>query len=108
MLCAPKTCGRTALLPSSKMTTKITALHHHQEHDTVLCAAEFTHTNGTTMVRIIPAELVEAEARALESVGFTLVTTQDVGRCPVRAAGLASCPMRQDPGNAQQSVNLVG
>ena len=93
---------------AQKMTTKITALHHHQEHDTVLCAAEFTHTNGTTMVRIIPAELVEAEARALESVGFSLVNTQDVGRCPVRAAGFPTWPMSQDPANAHHAVNLVG
>ena len=90
------------------MTTKITALHHHQEHDTVLCAAEFTHTNGTTMVRIIPAELVEAEARALESVGFSLVNSQDVGRCPARAAGFPTWPMSQDPANAHHAVNLVG
>lgn len=90
------------------MTTKITALHYHQEHDTVLCAAEFTHTNGTTMVRIIPAELIEAEARALESVGFSLVTTQDVGRCLARAAGFPTWPMSQDPANAHHAVNLVG
>lgn len=90
------------------MTTKITALHHHQEHDTVLCAAEFTHTNGTTMVRILPAELVEAEARALESVGFSLVNTRDVGRCPARAAGFPTWPMSQDPANAHHAVNLVG
>jgi len=92
---------------AQKMTTKITALHHHQEHDTVLCAAEFTHTNGTTMVRIIPAELVEAEARALESVGFGLVITQDVGRCPVRAAGFPTWPMSQDPANAMLAA-MVG
>ncbi|WP_454940313.1 hypothetical protein [Corynebacterium matruchotii] len=93
---------------AQKMTTKITALHHHQEHDTVLCAAEFTHTNGTTMVRIIPAELVEAEARALESVGFSLVNAHDVGRCLARAAGFPTWPMSQDPANAHHAVNLVG
>ena len=89
------------------MTTKITALHHHQEHDTVLCAAEFTHTNGTTMVRIIPAELVEAEARALESVGFSLVNSRMwVAASP--AAGFPTWPMSQDPANAHHAVNLVG
>ena len=107
-MCPKKLVGVQHYYQAQKMTTKITALHHHQEHDTVLCAAEFTHTNGTTMVRIIPVELVEAEARALESVGFGLVTTQDVGRCPVRAAGFPTWPMSQDPANAQHAVNLVG
>ena len=87
----------TPLATPETPTTRSSELH----------ATEFTSHDGTTIVRLVPTELLKAEEVALASVGLNLGDDQIVGRTITRAVGFPAWPIITDPDNAQHALNLV-
>jgi len=87
----------TPLATPETPTTRSSELH----------ATEFTSHDGTTIVRLVPTELLKAEELALASVGLNRGDDQIVGRTITRAVGFPAWPIITDPDNAQHALNLV-
>ena len=87
----------TPLATPETPTTRSSELH----------ATEFTNHDGTTIVRLVPTELLKAEELALASVGLNRGDDQIVGRTITRAVGFPAWPIITDPDNAQHALNLV-
>ena len=87
----------TPLATPETPTTRSSELH----------ATKFTNHDGTTIVRLVPTELLKAEELALASVGLNLGDDQIVGRTITRAVGFPAWPIITDPDNAQHALNLV-
>lgn len=87
----------TPLATPETPTTRSSELH----------ATEFTNHAGTTIVRLVPTELLQAEELALASVGLNRGDDQIVGRTITRAVGFPAWPIITDPDNAQHALNLV-
>ena len=76
----------TPLATPETPTTRSSELH----------ATEFTSHDGTTIVRLVPTELLKAEELALASVGLNRGDDQIVGRTITRAVGFPAWPIITD------------
>ncbi|MBI8990397.1 hypothetical protein [Corynebacterium meridianum] len=72
-----------------------------------LMAATYT-SPAHTIVRLVAEPLLVAEDTALATQGFTRTRTAGVGQIRPTAIGFPAWPILVDPGNARQTLNLVG
>ncbi len=64
--------------------------------------------HGTTVVRLVPETLTQAETLTLEHLGMTVSEQHSqVGKSRPQAIGFPAWPIINDPANAQHALNLV-
>lgn len=64
--------------------------------------------HGTTVVRLVPETLTQAETLTLEHLGMTVSEQHPkVGKSRPQAIGFPAWPIINDPANAQHALNLV-
>ena len=72
-----------------------------------LHATQFTAPDGTTIIRLVPETLLEAEALALQSVGCRRADDQVVGYASAQKVGFPTWSILSDPANAHYVRNLA-
>ena len=78
------------------------------EESTVPVVALTGDYHGTTVVRLAPQTLVQAEGLTLKHLGITVSEHFSlVGKSRVQAIGFPAWPIINDPDNAQHALNLV-
>ena len=78
------------------------------EESTVPVVALTGDYHGTTVIRLAPQTLVQAEGLTLKHLGITVSEHFSlVGKSRVQAIGFPAWPIINDPDNAQHALNLV-
>jgi len=72
-----------------------------------LHATQFTAPDGTTIIRLVPETLLEAETLALQSVGCRRAGGQVVGYASAQKVGFPTWSILSDPANAHYVRNLA-
>lgn len=70
-------------------------------------AVECQVTGPTTIVRLVPAELVTAEKTTFTALGGVALGHHPVGYGPNRAVGFPAWPIMLDPANAHKAIPLL-
>ncbi len=72
-----------------------------------LHATQFTAPDGTTIIRLVPETLLEAETLALQSVGCRRADDQVAGYASAQKVGFPTWSILSDPANAHYVRNLA-
>ena len=85
----------------------IASLDRQPPRTLALHATQFTAPDGTTIIRLVPETLLEAETLALQSVGCRRADGQVVGYASAQKVGFPTWSILSDPANAHYVRNLA-
>ena len=85
----------------------IASLDRQPSRTLALHATQFTAPDGTTIIRLVPETLLEAETLALQSVGCRRTDDQMVGYASAQKVGFPTWSILSDPANAHYVRNLA-
>ncbi len=85
----------------------IASLDRQPPRTLALHVTQFTAPDGTTIIRLVPETLLEAETLALQSVGCRRADDQVVGYASAQKVGFPTWSILSDPANAHYVCNLA-
>ena len=85
----------------------IASLNRQPPRTLALHVTQFTAPDGTTIIRLVPETLLEAETLALQSVGCRRADDQVVGYASAQKVGFPTWSILSDPANAHYVRNLA-